>query len=80
MPKGNVCMGNDVINQIKVFISSGCGKGKERYNILRKNLKEKIEASGLAKVYLWESDPRASTLTAEQIYLRELDDSDVIVG
>lgn len=67
--------GNTIINPLKVFISSGCGKGKERYNEIRKNLKEKIENTRFAKVYLFEEDGRASTQTAEQIYLRELDDS-----
>lgn len=70
---------NSVNISLKVFISSSCGTGKERYNKIRKELKSKIESTGFARVYLFEEDSYASTQTAEQIYLRELDDSHVCI-
>lgn len=66
-------------DKIRVFVSSGCGKGKEKYNKIRKQLKDRIESTGLADVYLWEDDARASTLPAQQIYLREIDECHVCI-
>ncbi|WP_243299314.1 hypothetical protein [Bacillus litorisediminis] len=62
--------------KIRVFISSICGV--EKYDNVRMQLKNLIEATGFAKVYLFE-ERRASTLTAEQDYLYGLDDSDVCI-
>ncbi|MCJ7840681.1 DUF4062 domain-containing protein [Lederbergia sp. NSJ-179] len=65
-----------VRDKIKVFISSRCGVTK--YDDVRKKLKDLIEQTGLARVYLFE-DGLASTQTAEQNYLYALDDSDVCI-
>lgn len=62
--------------KIKVFISSKCGE--EKYNKVRSQLKDKIESTGFARVYVFE-DRRASTLSAQQDYLYGLDDSDVCI-
>lgn len=67
----------DVNEKIKVFISSICGE--EKYDKVRAKLKSLIEDTGIAKVYLFEGNKIASTLTAEQDYLYELDDSDVCI-
>ncbi|HDK7157788.1 TPA: DUF4062 domain-containing protein [Clostridium botulinum] len=69
----------EILSRLKVFISSGCGKGKEKYNKIRKILKNKIEETGFATVYLWEDDNRASTLPAQQVYLREIDECHVCI-
>lgn len=66
-------------NPLKIFISSGCGVGKEKYNQIRKALKEQVEKTGFAKVFLFEESGHASTQTAEQIYLRELDESHICI-
>ena len=62
--------------KLQVFISSKCGEPK--YDSARKNLKDKIEATGLADVYLFEGT-EASTLTAKSDYLLSLSDSDVCI-
>lgn len=63
--------------KIKVFISSKCGDNG-KYDKIRKELKEKIEATNLAVVYLFEQQ-EASSLTAEQHYTFALEDSDVCI-
>lgn len=68
-----------VRNPIKVFISSGCGEGKERYNKVRADLKARIEETKMATVFLFEDSRYASTLSASQFYLREIDDSDLCI-
>jgi hypothetical protein len=65
-------------NKLSVFISSACGKGKERYNVIRKQLKTSIEETNLANVYLFEGT-QASTLSARQHFLYALQDSDVCI-
>lgn len=65
-------------NKIKVFISSRCGEGYERYNAVRKELKKLIEATQIADVYLFE-DEGASTLSAQQDYLYAIDESDICI-
>ena len=62
--------------KIKVFISSICGV--EKYDKLRTVLKQQIEETNLADVYLFEATG-ASTLTAQQHYVWELEDSDVCI-
>lgn len=64
--------------KIKVFISSICDK--EKYNIVRAELKHAIEATNLADVYTFE-DKDASTLPAGAHYKLALRDivSDLIV-
>lgn len=62
--------------KIKVFISSICGEPK--YDKIRAKMKELIESSKLAEVYLFEAT-EASTLTAEQHYLLDLETSDVCI-
>lgn len=63
-------------NKIKVFISSRCGEGFEKYDFVRKQLKDLIESTKIAEVYLFEGEG-ASTQSAQQDYLYALDDSDV---
>ena len=53
--------------KIKVFISSRCGYGYEKYNLVRQALKTLIESTQLADVYLFE-EPGASTVSAIQHY------------
>nr|WP_146139647.1 hypothetical protein [Lysinibacillus timonensis] len=65
-----------ITNKIKVFISSRCGEGFERYDEVRKELKKLIESSQIADVYLFEEEG-ASTQSAQQDYLYAIDDSDV---
>ena len=67
-----------VRNKIKVFISSRCGENYERYDNVRLQLKEKIEVTNIAEVYLFEASG-SSTQTAQQDYLYELDDSDMCI-
>lgn len=62
--------------KIKVFISSKCGEKK--YDEVRIQLKDLIEKTGFARVYLFEDRP-ASTRSAQQDYLYGLDDSDVCI-
>ncbi len=62
--------------RIKVFISSICGEA--RYDRIRKDLKEAIENTGLAQVYLFEGE-QASTISAGDHYLFALEDSDVCI-
>lgn len=66
--------------KIKVFISSKCDNNDEtpKYGPIRKELKEKIEQTGLAKVYIFE-DMGSSTLSAEDHYSLYLQDSDVCI-
>lgn len=66
--------------KIRVFISSACGKEswKQKYNYVREGLKILIESTGLAEVYVFESEG-ASTISAEQHYLQELENCDVCI-
>lgn len=62
--------------KIKVFISSICGKPK--YDTVRKELKNAIEATSLVDVYMFENEG-ASTLSAGDHYIFALEDSDVCI-
>lgn len=62
--------------KIKVFISSICDVPK--YDKVRKELKDAIEATQLAKVYLFEAE-EASTSPAGSHYIWTLEDSDVCI-
>lgn len=64
--------------KLRVFVSSKCGAGAERYDKIRSELKKLIEETNLAEVYLFESE-EASTLTAGQHYLWSLEDSDICI-
>ena len=66
--------------KLKVFISSACGKGvnKEKYNYVREGLKVLIEATGLADVYVFESEG-ASTISAENHFSYALQDSNICI-
>lgn len=62
--------------KIKVFISSICGI--EKYDTVRAELKNVIEATELADVYLFERKD-AATLPAEAHYSLALEDSDICI-
>ena len=62
--------------KVRVFISSICGV--EKYDNLRMNLKRQIEETNFAEVYLFEATG-ASTLTAKQHYLWDLENSDLCI-
>lgn len=62
--------------KIRVFISSICGV--ERYDKVRLELKNAIEATQLAEVYLFEG-AGASTLSAGNHYTWALEDSDICI-
>ncbi len=62
--------------KIKVFISSICGV--EKYDKVRKELKDAIEKTQLADVYTFENEG-ASTLPAGDHYKFALEDSDVCI-
>lgn len=62
--------------KIKVFISSICGV--EKYDKVRTELKNAIEATQLAEVYTFENK-RASTLPAGNHYTWALEDSDICI-
>lgn len=64
-----------VKKKLNVFISSNIG---DLYESVRQELKEKIEDTGLANVYTFESNG-SSTSTAHQEYISELEDSDVCI-
>ncbi len=64
--------------KLRVFVSSKCGVGAERYDKIRLELKKLIEETNLAEVYLFESE-EASTLTAGQHYLWSLEESDICI-
>ena len=61
-------------HKIKVFISSICGEDK--YDSVRIKLKEEIEKTGLADVYIFEGEG-ASTISAGNHYSWELEDCDI---
>ena len=62
--------------KIKVFISSKCGD--EKYDTVRQKLKDNIEDTNLAKVYLFEGTG-STTVSAEDHYILSLRDCDVCV-
>lgn len=62
--------------KLKVFVSSICGKS--RYDKVRSELKQLIEKTGLATVYLFEEEGAAS-IPAGSHYLYALKDSDVCI-
>ena len=66
--------------KLRVFISSKCDKAGEqpKYNPIRHKLKEIIEKTELADVYVFE-DESASVLSAESHYTYNLQDSDVCI-
>lgn len=73
----NPSMESTVSNKkINVFISSICGE--EKYDNVRRALKEKIEKTQLANVYIFEEEG-ASTLNAEDHYTFALENSDVCI-
>ena len=57
-------------HKLRVFISSKCG-GK--YTIARKALRKLLEATGLVKVYVFETEP-ASSEDTQSAYLQYVDD------
>ena len=63
--------------RIKVFISSICGDGG-KYDRVRAKIKQAIEDTQLADVYLFEAKD-ASTLPAGDHYVWALEDSDVCI-
>ena len=63
--------------KISVFISSKCGDNG-KYDRIRANLKQAIENTNLANVYLFEKKD-ASTLSAEEHYTWALEDSDLCI-
>lgn len=63
-------------SKIKVFISSSCGN--QKYDSIRARLKNAIESTQLADVYIFEGEG-ASTLTAGEHYTFALEDSDVCI-
>lgn len=72
-----MCLFREVPDQkIKVFISSICGV--EKYDVIRAELKNVIEATGLADVYLFE-EKDAATLPAGSHYSLALEDSDICI-
>lgn len=62
--------------KIRVFISSICGKNK--YDYVRSELKQIIENTGLATVYLFEGEG-ASSVPAGAHFIYALEDSDVCI-
>ena len=68
------------INKIKVFVSSKCDDQNtgHKYSDVRNGIKERLESTGLAEVYVFEEES-ASTLSAEQHYSFALEDSDVCI-
>ena len=62
--------------KIKVFISSICGQKK--YDTLRKEIKELIEQTQLADVYLFE-DTEAASISAGNHYIWELEECDFLI-
>ncbi len=67
------------LRKINVFISSICkNSGSKKYEEIREQLKEKIDATGIANAYLFEKSG-ASSLSAEDSYINELEDSDVCI-
>lgn len=69
----------EIGTKIKVFISSICGNPeKPKYDEVRASLKDAIEATEIADVYLFEGEG-AATITAGNHYSWELEDSDVCI-
>lgn len=66
----------NIKGKIKVFVSSICGVAK--YDKVRAELKQIIEETKLADVYLFEEEG-ASSLSARQHYLWGLEDCDVCI-
>ena len=62
--------------KIRVFISSICGV--EKYDRVRSELKEKLEATGIADVYTFENE-EASSLPAGYHFKTALEDCDICV-
>lgn len=71
----------DLNRKINVFISSGCGdgEGKDRYNLIRNDIKFRLESLGYVQTYIYEADYCASTKQVKSAYLDELDDSDLVI-
>ena len=65
-----------VKNKIKVFLSSKCGVNS--YDKVREKLVENLEKTGMVDVYTFEG-ASASTLSAIDSYLSELEDSHIIL-
>ena len=63
--------------KINVFISSICGD-KGKYDRVRAELKKVIEATEIAKVYLFEAEG-AATMSAGAHYVYGLEDSDICI-
>lgn len=63
--------------KINVFISSICGD-KGKYDRVRAELKKAIEATEIAKVYLFEAEG-AATMSAGAHYVYGLEDSDICI-
>lgn len=63
--------------KIKVFVSSICGD-KGRYDKIRAELKQEIERTNLATVYLFEAKG-AATISAGEHYTYALEDSDICI-
>lgn len=69
----------EIGTKIKIFISSICGNPKKpQYDKVRAELKDAIEKTGLAYVYLFEGKG-AATISAGNHYSWELEDSDVCI-
>lgn len=66
--------------KIKVFVSSKCDKVGEipKYNPVRAELKEIIESTNLATVYIFENES-GSTLSAGSHYTYALEDADICI-
>lgn len=66
---------NTIDYKVKVFISSLCGS---RYTIVRKGLKNLLEETNLATVYIFESTG-ASSQDVIPSYITKIDDSDLCI-
>ena len=78
-----ISFGRNGFRKIRVFISSKCGDADEsgnpgRFDAMRRGITNRLKSSPVFDPYLWE-DGGASTTSAKNNYISELNDSDICV-
>lgn len=64
--------------KIQVFLSSNLGGKDNRYNEIRDLIKEEVEKTGIAQIYVFEQE-NSSTFTTEEHYIFGLRESNVCI-
>lgn len=64
--------------KIQVFLSSNLGGKNNRYNKIRDSIKEEVEKTGIAQIYVFEQE-NASTFSTGEHYIFGMRESDVCI-